>query len=211
MVSPVPIVEILIVVILSATLFFNRKLYRWWAAKKRKRVWAFIIVIALLIGVLLWKFKLNWDWAGMHKEARNRTVCGTNLKTIDTAMYMYGEDHKGQYPPKNNWRQPLVKEGYIHNMKLFICPSVGGDPDKEPSYIYRGPASTRSSGNRPVLHDRKNNHSYPTDYSSGRVGRNVVGSAHGVEFLKEEEFQERIRQDNAKRQEMGLEPIPAED
>ena len=91
-------------------------------------------------------------------------------------------------------------------MKRFICPSIGGDPQKECSYIYRGPASIRTPGNGAVLHDRKNNHNYLRPF-----GRNVIGGAHGVEFLKEEKFQERIRKENAERQEMGRPVIPAED
>lgn len=164
---------------------------------------------AILLGSLgIWGQASTWDTEFGREEAANRAVCAINLKTIDTAMCRYANDHGDKYPPPENWQQILIEGGYIRkkDIKCFICPSVGGNPRKECSYIYRGPAAVRTSGDWFILYEHKKNHNYPKPF-----GRNVVNGGHGVTFLSEEEFQERIRKENAERKKYRLPVIPAQD
>ena len=174
-----------------------------------------VAIITILLGSSYIKVIIDtWNTGLGRQESTHRAKCAYGPRIIDKAMYAYAEDHYAkdheyEYPPQDTWRQILIEEGYIgkNELSCFICPSIGGDPEKETSYIYRKPVYFE--GNAPVLYDRKNNHSYPAEDSSR--GRNVIGGAHGVVFLTEKEFQEQIRKDNARRQEMGLLPIPADD
>src|SRR5688572_14951919 len=56
-------------------------------------------IIAILIGMLLPAL------AKVREQAR-RIVCGSNLRQLGQAMYMFAGDHKGGYPqpvPPNQW------------------------------------------------------------------------------------------------------------
>ena len=163
---------------------------------------------AILLGLMGIRIQvLYWETEFGREEPANRAVCGTNLSTIDTAMFLYSNSHNGKFPPADNWQQILIEGGYIreNDMKCFICPSAGGNPRKESSYIYRGPASISTEGHWIILHDRKNNHSLRP------FGRNVVNGNHGVAFLGEDEFQEQIRKENEERKKLGYPVIPTQD
>ncbi len=113
----------------------------------------------------------------------NAAVCATRVKGLDTALYLYANSHKGKYPDAGRWSEVLIEEDYTPG-ELFICPSVGGDPEKDNHYVllpWPGPDDV--DGNLLVLFESKANH-------NGR--RNVVGGAHGVEIVDEADFQERL-------------------
>jgi prepilin-type N-terminal cleavage/methylation domain-containing protein len=109
-----------------------------------------IAIIAVLIAILL-------PALNMARERANRVKCANNLRQIDTAMQMYANDNKGQYPRTRYYdgqgmsgftaaaaRDPftatamdlndvsgamflLVRGGL--NVKVFICPSSTQEPD----------------------------------------------------------------------------------
>lgn len=59
-----------IFVIVGAILFFNRKLCRWWAAKKRTRVLVFVVVIGIMCSLILLRLKESRDRARIHATGR---------------------------------------------------------------------------------------------------------------------------------------------
>ena len=50
-----------------------------------------VAIIALLVAILI-------PAVQRAREEANRAVCMTNLKGIDTAMYIYANAHRGSYP-----------------------------------------------------------------------------------------------------------------
>ena len=106
-------------------------------------------IIALLIGIIAPSLQKS-------REEAKRTVCGSNLHTIDQAAYVYSEDHYEKYPlgwphdedPQNPGQWTQFGSGAVYNdsritpqdsfaqMVHFnllttgslICPTVGGKP-----------------------------------------------------------------------------------
>jgi prepilin-type N-terminal cleavage/methylation domain-containing protein len=94
-------------------------------------------IIAILIGMLLPAL------AKVREQAR-RIVCGSNLRQLGQAMYMFAGDYKGGYPqpvPPNQWPMgplsandaapgsptgpaDLVDAGYLTDYRVLYCPSV---------------------------------------------------------------------------------------
>jgi prepilin-type processing-associated H-X9-DG protein len=132
----------------------------------------------------------------LHKarEEATRVVCGSNLKGIGAALFIYANDYNDHFPPD---LATLIPKAEM-SPKGFICPSTM----QKDSYIYRG--ATLSTSDIPGLilaYDKKGNHS---------DGRNVVFLDSHVEWVKEERFQELINEDNKYRKEKGYIEIPAE-
>ena len=113
----------------------------------------------------------------------NAAVCATHLKGLDTALYLYANTNKGEYPEASRWREVLIENDYAPG-NIFLCPSVDGDPEQDNHYVFvPWPSLDEVAGNSLVLFESKANH-------DGK--RNVVGGAHGVEIVDEVEFQERL-------------------
>ena len=77
--------------------------------------WLFLVLVVVIIlaGFVPVSFHLA-------KDPAFRAVCLNNTHQIGLAMGMYAEDHAGQYPASFG---VLMKEGYLANWKVFICPS----------------------------------------------------------------------------------------
>ncbi len=111
------------------------------------------------------------------------SVCATNMKGQDNALYLYAATHKDKYPDAARWREVLIEEDYAPK-KVFICPTLGGDPEKDNHYVFvPWPWPNQVDGNFLVIIERKANH-------SGQ--RNVVCGDHGVRNVSEAEFQEML-------------------
>ena len=110
----------------------------------------------------------------------NAAVCATNLKGLDTAMYLYANMNEDRYPEPARWKEILIEED-LAPARQFICPSLDGDPETENDYVFvpwAGP--DEADGNVLVLFEKQANH-------NGR--RNVVTGNHGVSRVTEAEFQ----------------------
>ena len=77
-----------------------------------------IAIIAVLASMLL-------PALGRARESAYRIKCVNNMKQIDLALQMYGDDNHGFFPPRNlsSPRWPaLLQEGY-QNINLLVCPT----------------------------------------------------------------------------------------
>ncbi len=113
----------------------------------------------------------------------NAAVCATRVKGLDTALYLYANSFQNKYPEGGRWREVLIEQDYVPS-KLFLCPSVDGDPDKDNDYVFvPWPGLDDVEGDLLVIFERNANH-------NGK--RNVIGGAHGVSVVSEAEFQEML-------------------
>jgi len=105
-----------------------------------------IAIIAVLASMLL-------PALSRARESAYRIKCVNNMRQVNLALQMYGDDNHGFFPPRNlsSPRWPaLLQEGY-QNLNLLVCPTDAtiGTPmtdtgssapaDKSPrSYLYNG-------------------------------------------------------------------------
>lgn len=76
-----------------------------------------IAIIAILASMLL-------PALGRAKESAYRIKCGNNLKQIELALKLYGDDSNGFYPPRtNDMRWPAMLNEYYRTTNLLVCPT----------------------------------------------------------------------------------------
>jgi prepilin-type N-terminal cleavage/methylation domain-containing protein/prepilin-type processing-associated H-X9-DG protein len=85
-----------------------------------------VAIIALLISILL-------PSLAKAREQAKATVCGTQLKGIFSALYMYAQDNRDQLPNFNEWwiNRGRVERGfwsdrlmpYVRDAKIYLCPA----------------------------------------------------------------------------------------
>ena len=81
-----------------------------------------IAIIAILAGMLL-------PSLASAKQAALRIKCVSNLRQVNMALKMYGDDNKGEYTPRlatNRWTT-LLMNGYV-DTRLLRCPADGPNP-----------------------------------------------------------------------------------
>ena len=101
-----------------------------------------IAIIAILAGLLL-------PALSRAREQVKRVTCASSLKQMGLALLMYADDYREALPyntdfmfstalPKYNegGLALLVRNGYLNNPKLFICPSTQDQPGTDCSYLY---------------------------------------------------------------------------
>jgi len=108
-------------------------------------------VIAILAGLL-------FPSLGRSREQGRRTSCMNNLKQIGLAIAMYRLDNNENFPSSLD----DLSTNYIDNVKVFVCPSVGGAAPASPAagdYTYIAPASNNPASTEPLVEDNAGNHS----------------------------------------------------
>ena len=97
-------------------------------------------------------------------ENSHGVECRTNLKEIGIAVHKYAEAHDGDYPGD---LAALVREGYIADLGILICPKSDDEPsdgvsaDKWSSYTYVKVTSwdkAHSTGAIPIAWDKVQQH-----------------------------------------------------
>jgi prepilin-type N-terminal cleavage/methylation domain-containing protein/prepilin-type processing-associated H-X9-DG protein len=81
-----------------------------------------IAIIAILAGMLL-------PSLASAKQAALRIKCVSNLRQVNMALKMYGDDNKGEFTPRlatNRWTTLLIN-GYV-DTRLLKCPADGPNP-----------------------------------------------------------------------------------
>ncbi|QQE13064.1 prepilin-type N-terminal cleavage/methylation domain-containing protein [Planctomycetota bacterium] len=82
-----------------------------------------ISIIALLIGILL-------PALGAARATARQITCGSNIRQIMTAMFVYGEENKGHLPSMNivgvgkniDWSQFMIDQNLLGDGAVFECP-----------------------------------------------------------------------------------------
>lgn len=105
-----------------------------------------IVVVALV--AFLFMLLMPMHHGGRSRERANRAICSMNLKSLDSAAYLYADSNGGKYPigwrhEEGNWDVAdkshvtpedsfalLVHGGYLPT-KLLICPTVIGAPAED--------------------------------------------------------------------------------
>ncbi|MBI4846055.1 MAG: DUF1559 domain-containing protein [Candidatus Omnitrophica bacterium] len=95
-----------------------------------------IAVIVILAGFLL-------PSLGKAREQGRRTSCLNNLKQIGLAIAIYRLDNNEAFPPDLDvlYDSATPEDGYIDNLKVFVCPSSGNGMPSSPAvgdYEYDG-------------------------------------------------------------------------
>lgn len=106
-----------------------------------------IAIIVILAGFLL-------PALGRAREQGRRTSCMNNLKQIGLAIALYRLDYNDAFPAGDSmdvlYDSANPEDGYIDNIKVFACPSIGtqlgaGDAPSDGDYSYTTPAITDTS------------------------------------------------------------------
>lgn len=118
-------------------------------------------VIIILAGLLL-------PALSKAREQGRRTSCMNNLKQIGLAIALYRLDYNESFPSNLDllYDSSSPADGYIDNLKSFVCPSSGNSIPATPSagdYAYSVPAT-----NNPPSTDWIASDSEVTFHSAGR-------------------------------------------
>jgi prepilin-type processing-associated H-X9-DG protein len=121
------------------------------------------------------------------KEMSNRVLCGSHLRQIGMAMFMYANENRGVYPPG----PPELLATQDITPEVFVCPSTDHTPaarqsnqlqpynpvpGKTLSYVYLGKGMTSTAGATTVLvYEPLTNHN--------KAGINVLFGDGSVEFI----------------------------
>lgn len=99
-----------------------------------------IAIIAILAGMLLPALSNS-------KETARRITCVNHIRQLGLSLNMYGDEHEGQYPPRQPafWMTRL--QPYYQDVRLLVCPTdttpvtagTTNSPDQAPrSYLING-------------------------------------------------------------------------
>ena len=102
-------------------------------AHRRTRLTAFtlmeLLIVIVVIGLLT---ALLMPALASAREHARKTRCASNMKQVALGMTMYLGDHDERFPATINETYDLDRaawgqlvEPYVHNRKLFRCPSLG--------------------------------------------------------------------------------------
>ncbi|MFH1458982.1 MAG: type II secretion system protein [Candidatus Omnitrophota bacterium] len=121
-------------------------------------------VIVILAGLLL-------PALGKAREQGRRTSCMNNLKQIGLAIALYRLDYNEAYPANLNllYDSAAPEDGYIDNLKIFVCPSSGSSVPAAPvdgDYEYVAPTTNNPPSTTWIVRD--------TDVSYHTAGRNYL-------------------------------------
>ncbi|QDU34991.1 hypothetical protein KS4_30680 [Poriferisphaera corsica] len=83
-----------------------------------------ISIIALLIGILL-------PALGAARRTAQQIACGSNIRNVMTALFIYSENHEGHLPPMNliddgdyiDWSKFMLDQDLLGSGEVFECPS----------------------------------------------------------------------------------------
>jgi len=118
----------------------------------------------------------------MPYEYERRNVCRLRLQELGFALERYAKDHQGLLPDKGLWQ--LWEDGYVHNRRVFFCPSAHASDPRQASnsqdlrtgidcdYLYFSPTAMHANARAYVLAmDKPPNHrGYGLAlYSDGRI------------------------------------------
>ena len=146
-------------------------------------------------------------------EAARRASCLNNIRQIGLAMQQYAEMHDGRCPDSF---EILLKEGYLITTKVFRCPS------SDDEFADEGYPKDLKNATLAELKLPEGNCSYtmigglkkgdlPDDFmlvydksaeNHKGEGRNVFFNDGHVKWLTEEEFQERMKEQEARLREL---------
>jgi len=169
--------------------------------KLDKRLWLPVVGVLAALAVLL--------STGLRQgqESGRRCSCMSNVRFLGLAATQYAEEHGGRYP---NDLVVLLQEGYLPALYSFICPSSGKRPrdelwDRDPKtitseelaefncYVLVPGARPTWPGNLIIIHEKDNHWG---------AGRNCWFNDGHVKWLTEDEFQRRMREQEAKLREL---------
>jgi len=98
-----------------------------------------IAIIAILASMLL-------PALARAKESGNRIKCLNNMKQLEVALRLYGDDNDGYYPPStNSFRWPSLLQDVYRTTNVLICPS---DALRGPPLTGSGPAGSADAAQR---------------------------------------------------------------
>ena len=119
------------------------------------------------------------------QEVGNRALCQGNLKQLGSILGSYAYLHEDRFPESLS----ALHEEMPWDLRLFVCPSVGGEPpspdriDEEGSYVYAGAGHKltgvydRDVSTIPIMWDKPGNH--------GGEGVNVLYMSGYVHWQEE--------------------------
>ncbi len=89
-------------------------------------------------------------------RSMDETACTINLQKIGLAMYIYAQEHDGEFPAS---LKTLYDEQYLSEDNLMDCPASKeiGTPD-DPSYIYTAGLSVKEASLAILVRDKEKNH-----------------------------------------------------
>jgi len=168
------------------------------ALSERRRERLIILMGAILIlGVLCAVF----DVPELVFRRRSRSGshpgwgCRGNLRMIALACHMYAEDCDECFPE----RLELLHPGYVDNPRVFSCPSApssygdfvkGTVTEKSSSYVLVSGLNAKLPPDTILAYDKSvENHK--------RKGRHVAFADAHVEWMREKEFQKRLKKQRA--------------
>jgi len=158
--------------------------------KRPGRTMAVAGLTAGILGILLNCLSVGAAWYVATQRAMPlamRAMCQARLSTYATGAIMYGNGHKGQFPPN-----VAAMNQYIGLVSL-TCPSRKNPQPGRVDYVYVPPAKRVDQVADPaatiLICDLKGNH---------RHGRNVAFVDGHLEWVTEDEFRDLLaRPDNA--------------
>jgi prepilin-type processing-associated H-X9-DG protein len=165
------------------------------AGSKIKKTLLWIIGGLLLLGVVFAVFLPKKG--GVHKRRPFKLVCGTNVKTIGTALNVYAYDYDDKYPTEN-WCDLLVLEADF-SLKGLLCPQsdcvegessyalnlaaaeIGGTAPAKMVVAFE--TSAGRSGQRETLKDGRKFQTVFKDMKIGKVYKDRWNQVGGPELL----------------------------
>lgn len=101
-----------------------------------------IVIPALMIVIVPMLMAILMPALGKTKMIAQRVVCGTNLKGLGSALYVYALDYDDKLPTADVWCDVLMSEADV-SPKSFICPSSDAVEGQSSYAINRSAAGKR--------------------------------------------------------------------
>ena len=77
-----------------------------------------IAVVAIVVSIVMFFYIISPMLGRIN--GGNKMVCGTNLRSLTTAMMIYAQEYNGKYPAPDNWCDLLIEYADVDG-ELFKC------------------------------------------------------------------------------------------
>lgn len=129
-----------------------------------------VVVVVLLAAVAV--ILLLWLSSAEKRRQAQLMGCMDNMKQLQIALQMYGDDNRSYLPDGNNATglATLLRLGYVKDGKVLICPGTKGTPadnwqaflqgdEQHCSYLYNGGLYMNDlTPQNVILRDKAGNH-----------------------------------------------------
>lgn len=163
--------------------------------KFKGRTYAVTGIVTAVIAILIWPVLIFIGIKDYNEESR-KDACAANMRAIVSALRNYANDNDKHFPPYYDVKglEMLRAQGYISDLKRFVCPSTQAVPaepgkpllEENVSYVYNGSLDELDL-EIPILWDKAVNHKNFGNiiHCNGRV--EAVSGKHWQNRLKVEQ------------------------